>query len=253
VIRKLGIPHRGIQPPPHPVRFQPRHIPQYLPESWYGTHFADLVGIEPRWLRRAVPILLIRICAGGAVRTAGPRIGLPRNAGRRAIDIVNSWTNNAPRHRAAFDAAMTALVGQLNTATKLTDYGRRREALQAWQLTAEDWQHLIAGLVGAPVNGRHVAHTDWSHTKRLLASVWIWTRVTAGECDYAPILFPQTPGRRPGGELSVYVHRRWPAISTAAGHYRDLRPRLDSYADHVIEQIDAATHRQVIPALTPSR
>src|SRR5262249_49851839 len=26
VIRKLGIPHRGIQPPPHPVRFQPRQI-----------------------------------------------------------------------------------------------------------------------------------------------------------------------------------------------------------------------------------
>jgi len=31
------------------------------------------------------------------------------------------------------------------------------------------------------------------------------TRVTAGECDYAPILFPPAPGRRPGGDVSVYV------------------------------------------------
>jgi hypothetical protein len=107
-----------------------------------------------------VPILLIRICAGGAVRAAGPRIGLPRNAGRHAIDIVNAWTQEAPRPRAAFDAAMAALVDQLNTATNPTDYGKRRAAVRAWQLTAEDWQHLIADLVDAPVNGRHVAHTD---------------------------------------------------------------------------------------------
>jgi hypothetical protein len=59
------------------------------------------------------------------------------------------------------------LVDGLNTATSLIDYGQRREALQAWQLTTGDWRHLIAGLVDAPVNGRDVAHTDWSNTKRL--------------------------------------------------------------------------------------
>jgi hypothetical protein len=239
VMKRLGIPPRPVQPQPRPVRFQARHIPQYLPQAWHDQYFADLVDIDPCWVRRAVPILLIRICAGGSVRRAGPRIGLPRNAGRHAIDLLTTWTHRVRQRHAAFDAALAGLIEELNTASDLTDYGRRRAALETWQLPAEQWDPLVADLIDAPVNGRHPAHTDWADTKRLLASVWIWTSVTSGECDFAPILFPPVPGRRPGGQLSVYVHRRWPAITAASGHYQQLRPRLDTIADAVAERIDA--------------
>jgi hypothetical protein len=88
VIRRLGIPHR-VAHPARPVGFQPRHIPQYLPTDWYDPYFGDIVpDADAHWIRRAVPIMLVRICAGGSLRRAGPMIGLPRNAGRRAIDIV---------------------------------------------------------------------------------------------------------------------------------------------------------------------
>jgi hypothetical protein len=102
---------------------------------------------------------------------------------------------------------MESLINKLDRTGNI-DFDNRRTALRRWSLPDAQWQPLIRDLVGKPVNGRTPPHVDWTDQKRQFASVWIWTLVTQGEHHYAPILFPDTAGRRPGGELSVYVHRR---------------------------------------------
>jgi hypothetical protein len=238
VMSSLGIPPRPIQPAPQPVGFGPEHVPQYLPADWYQSLFAD-IGVDTVWVRRAVPILLVRLCAGGSLRRAGPRIGLARNAGRHALDVVTSHLDDSTADQRRWNSAMRALTGKLGDDSR-TDYGKRRTALATWSLPETDWRSMISDLVGRPVNGKTPPHVDWSDQKRLLASVWIWTRITSGEHHYAPILFPSAPGRRPGGPLSEFVHRRWPDLANAHAHYGQLRPRLDAYAKSLAVAIDNA-------------
>ncbi len=240
VIRQLHLPHKPAQPAPQTVVFGPQHIPQYLPTDWYDEFFTS-TNLDPHLIRRAVPILLVRACAGGSIRRAGPLIDLPRNAGHHAVDIITDRlaANTAQRQR--WNTAIELLINKLDHPGN-TDYGKRRTTLRTWSLPDTQWQPLIRDLINSPVNGRTQPHVDWTDHKRQLASVWIWTLVSQGEHHYAPVLFPDAHGRRPGGELSIYIHRRWPAISTAHGHYRYLRPRLDALAHRLATTIDHAAN-----------
>jgi TniQ len=96
IIKNLGITLPAVQPPPRPVTFRPRHIPQHLPTTWHDAYFANFAEIDQRWLRRAVPVLLVQICAGGSIRRAGPLLDLPWSAGRHAINVVTAQLRDHP-------------------------------------------------------------------------------------------------------------------------------------------------------------
>jgi hypothetical protein len=57
----------------------------------------------------------------------------------------------------------------------------RRHALHSWVITPARWSQLTAGLPA-----RREANADWGERERMLASVWVWTRVTGGEHLFAP-------------------------------------------------------------------
>jgi hypothetical protein len=141
--------------------------------------------------------------------------------------------------RPRFDAAIDALAGELDTDATRTDYGRRRYALRAWAISPRRWCQLITGL---PASCHEL--TDWGDGKRLLASVWVWSRITGGEHLFAPAMRPDISAprnQRPGGpDLVLYVNVRWPGIARGTkGHYIPLRQRLDAYADQLAASIDS--------------
>jgi len=252
VVARTGISRRPPQPLPQPVRFGPEHIPQYLPARWLDEHFSGLAGIlDPRFLRRAVPVLLARTCTGGGTKSAAQSLDLPQRTGKYAIEFTTRQLSGKPRRQAAFRAALDALTANLDTATTLIDYGRRRAVLRTWSIAPDEWRELITDLIGKPVGRKATLNTDWGDSKRLLASTWIWTSVTEGEPHFAPITRPDPARPRPGGQLPNYIHSRWPFIATAHGHYADLRQRLDSYASQLATEIDES-RQVVLGGSTPS-
>ena len=79
----------------------------------------------------------------------------------------------------------------------------------------------------------------------MLASVWVWTRVTGGEHLFAPAVMadPAAPrSQQPGGrDRLTYIDLRWPHLATGTrGHYSELRQRLNDYADQLAADIDSS-------------
>jgi hypothetical protein len=244
IIKRTGIPHHAIRrrlpPPPRPVRFGVQHIPHRPLPAWISSHFDDFTDIAPRLLEHAVAVHLARTSLGGTIADAATQLDIPRQAADHAITVVNHTLAQTSR-RTAFDQAIHNLAEHLDALTELTDYGKRRNALRAWEITPDQWQTLIAGLPQQRINGRRMTKTHWGDGKRTLATVWVWTHITSGDRLYAPAVLPDPQGRRPGGYHVHYVHTRWRFIDTGIpGHYAALRQRLDPYAQRIAEQIDAA-------------
>ncbi|GAA3783086.1 hypothetical protein GCM10022225_84180 [Plantactinospora mayteni] len=239
VIDRVGIPRRAPQPPPRQVLFGPQHIPQYLPTEWHNEYFSLLAGYaDEQFLRRAVPILLARTSAGGGIDHTGRLLGLPPRTAKYAIGVVSRQLRDHPRRRATLNTGLDALTTRLNNTTGLIDYGRRRRALRTWTMSPDQWHQLTADLIGRPVSRKSTLGTDWGDRKRILASVWIWTRVTQGERYFAPLVRPNHNAPRPGGQTSIYVHARWPALTAEHGNYAELRHRLNDHADQLAAEID---------------
>lgn len=70
----------------------------------------------------------------------------------------------------------------LDLASGLTDYRRRREALRNWSLTPAAWHEIITSL--PPVPGPVRPSLD--DRKRQEASAFTWARITGGEPLFAP-------------------------------------------------------------------
>lgn len=117
------------------------------------------------------------------------------------------------------------------------DYGSRRHALRHWVISPSRWSQLISGLPACDLR------TDWGDRKRMLASVWVWVRITGGEYLFAPAVMtdPAAPrSQRPGGhERLLYINLRWRHLTAGTqGHYVPLRQRLDAYADQITAHVD---------------
>jgi hypothetical protein len=126
----------------------------------------------------------------------------------------------------------------LDSADTRIDYGRRRHAFKNWVISPSPWSQLISGLP-ASCDPR----TDWGDRKRMLASVWVWVRITGGEHLFAPAVMtdPAAPrSQRPGGRgRLLYINLRWPDLTAGTqGHYVPLRQRIDAYADQIAARID---------------
>jgi hypothetical protein len=76
--------------------------------------------------------------------------------------------------------------------------------------------------------------------KPTLATSGSGTQPTSGDRLCAPAILPDPQGRRPGGYHLHHVHTRWRLIDVGIpGHYAELRQRLDLYAKHLVEHVDA--------------
>jgi hypothetical protein len=234
-----GIP-RKLHPPPRPATgYSIAHIPAYLPARWHEEHLARLTGLAPeQLLRRAAALRLARTCTPASYRKLGELLRIPPDSAKGAVKTVHNRLETAGR-RAEFDAAIEALADTLDTAQARTDYGRRRSALQDWVISPAHWSQLISGLPA-----RCSSRADWGERKRMLASAWVWTRVTGGEHLFAPAVMtdPAAPrSQRPGGrERLNFIDLCWPHLATwTTGQYAELRLRLDDYANRMAARIDA--------------
>ena len=239
VMKNLGIRYRTRTPRPQPVRFGIQHIPQHLLPEWHADYLAEITDAKPHLVRRAAAARLAQICVGGTATVAAELLGIPRDATKNALTVVKQQLLH--RDREKFDAAIHTIAGHLDTATTRTDYDQRRDALKNWSISPDEWDALIAGLPTRPRSstGRR-PFIDWGESKRLLASVWVWVRITNGEHIFAPAIRPDLDQGRPGGTFIRQIHNRWPLINAhqPSGHYTALRQRLDAFADHLAKDID---------------
>jgi hypothetical protein len=107
-------------------------------------------------------------------------------------------------------------------------------------ISPAEWSQLTIGL---PAHSE--SHANWGERKRMLASAWVWTRVTGGEHLFAPAVMadPAAPrSQQPGGrDRLTYIDLRWPHLATGTrGHYSELRQRLNDYADQLAADIDSS-------------
>lgn len=238
VIKAMGIQPQLQSPPPRPVRFGVHHIPQHLLPEWHADYISGFTEVKPHLLRRATAARLAQMCVGGPTARAAELLGIPHDAGFNALSVVKQHLRG--RSNRLFEAAVHSLADHLNNSSGLVDYGKRRDALKAWSIPLEEWHTLIAGLPERPVSGVVRTYIDWGENKRILASMWVWVRVTGGEHIFAPAIRPDLDQPRPGGHVIQQIHNRWPLINNArpTGHYIALRERLEVYADRLTAAID---------------
>ncbi len=236
----------GGRSPSRHCRFGHEHIPQYLPSDWYDRHFHDLTGIDPRFPRRTAPIKLVQMAEGGSLEAAGQLLGLPRGRATSASLIVQRWARDET-NASKFGAALEALACELDAATDLIDYGRRRDALTTWSISSDDWGELIAEF-GRWRSARQRALTDWGDRKRRTASVLVWARVTQGEHLLAPLVLAarQESGHR--NELALSVHQaRYQSRTGRRGRlWVDLKRLLDDHADQLAARVDSGWTPQLL-------
>jgi DNA-binding CsgD family transcriptional regulator len=230
-----------LRPPPRPdSRYNITHVPAYLPAAWHAEHLAPLAGLAPeQLLRRAAAVCLARTCTAASYPRLGEFLGISPGSAKSTVRAVHARLEAAGR-QSEFEAAIDSLAGMLDTAAARTDYGSRRQALRGWVISPAEWSQLTVGL---PAHSE--SHADWGERKRMLASVWIWTRVTGGEHLFAPAVMadPAAPrSQQPGGrDRLTYIDLRWPHLATGTrGHYSELRQRLNDYADQLTADIDSS-------------
>ncbi|MGH3614763.1 MAG: TniQ family protein [Pseudonocardia sp.] len=238
VMKELGVRCRPRSPRPQPVRFGVQHIPQHLLPEWHVEHLAHITVVKPQLLGRAAAARLAQICVGGHATEAAELLGIPYYASENALAVVKQKLRGQASD--AFDRAIHCIAQRLDTAVTRIDYGKRRDALKTWSFSPDEWETMIAGLPEQPLSGPVRPYIDWGDSKRLLASVWVWVRITHGEHVLAPAIRPSVDRPRPGGPIIRHVHTRWRFISAdqPAGHYIALRQRLDAFADTLTATID---------------
>ena len=209
-----------------------------LPAAWHEEHLAPLAGLAPeQLLRRAAALRLARTCTPASYRKLGELLQIPSESAKNTVKTVHSRLEAAGR-RAEFDAAIEKLADALDTAQARTDYGRRRSVLWDWVISPAEWSQLISGLPA-----RCSPRADWGERKRMLASAWVWTRITTGEHLFAPAVMtdPAAPrSQRPGGRDRLhFIDLCWPHLAAGAtGQYAELQRRLNDYADRMAARID---------------
>jgi len=140
----------------------------------------------------------VQLTQGGSQQTAARRLGLPPGRYPAAAGFhVQRWARDGA-NPARLHAALHTLAAELDAtpASDLIDYGRRRDALTAWSLPADDWHELATDLSGRQ-HARARVSTSWGERKRRVASVLVWARVTQGEYLFAPLVLQdsQASGR----------------------------------------------------------
>ena len=84
---------------------------------------------------------------GGTPIEAAIQLGIPRLAADNALRVIHRALAGTSRHD-AFDQAIGNVTEHLHAAIGLIDYGRRRDALRAWEISPQQWRELIEDYPG---------------------------------------------------------------------------------------------------------
>jgi hypothetical protein len=168
-------------------RFDYRHVPQRLPDSWAASHFGGVDGIYPRHLHITAAIRLVQMSSGGPYTAAGEKLGMPRATVAAAIHSVRVWTRD-PGNSRRFTTAVDAFADQLNASDFLIDYANRRARLRGWIIPPGQWEQAAAQIAAA--TGLPQARAT-SQRRRRLFSVLAWAAATSGDPLLAPLVLAE--------------------------------------------------------------
>ncbi|MER6364483.1 hypothetical protein [Kitasatospora sp. NPDC001527] len=218
-------------PPSHHGAFTWHHIPQYLPEEW--LHYFDAPAGTHEALRRAVPVHLVKMIAGGSVQDCAERLGVPFGTAAWAM-------GNARRRLAdadaldALEAGLQKLADHLDAQTCLVDYHRRRQALVTWSLSEADWRRLSENLPER--TGRRFDDA----VRRDTAAVLIWTDITQSHSHQAYVVHRARAAALPARSplLQSLTETRYQRRCGRAWELRPIAEQLDAYARDLATAID---------------
>ncbi|MGH3194588.1 MAG: TniQ family protein [Streptosporangiaceae bacterium] len=236
------------------ARWGPGNVPALIPEDWYARHFTPIAGVSPILARRTAALRLVQMVAGGSLAEAARFLGIasgdgswPREGGRvySSAGIVHSGARQQP-DPFGFEAGLRSLARELSAPdTPLTNYQRRRQALETWSIDEPTWNSLADRL---PSISRPQT-SELGDRKRQIASVYIWVRVTSGEPTSAPrpIEAAQPPDVQEGWRRSR--NAIWWSLLTSnniRAAYTHLRTELDALAATLATTVDPS-HRHDSP------
>ena len=220
-------------------RFSADEVPAFLPQEWFDRYFAGFTDRIPavnsfttHHLRRAVPLKLVEMTAGGSWAQCADALGIPFTiAGntlfklRDQIDRDDLWGE--------FERTVDRIAHHLDSDPARVNYARRRRAMSNWQMPPADWSTLCSDILRL---GRMRGRNDPS-----LATVVVWAQVTQSEYRHCPVLATETPddGRSPtrlSNEIAQFFGR-----PGRQGSRLILRSRLDQYAADLAAQCDSGT------------
>jgi len=197
---------RALRDPIRRTPFGPEHVAQFLQADWFQHYLAHFDGINLTHLRRTAALHLCQMTAGGSVREAAVRLGLPDTESIHyrcysSVGAVHAWARQrSDPHE--FEAAVHDLADHIEASTHRVDYHHRRTALRDWCIDADAWRHIVAQLPPWIDGGK----PELGDRKRQCASIIVWSRLTGSEHVFAPhpIRDQQPAHRRNAWRLSAY-------------------------------------------------
>lgn len=225
-------------------RFNHSHIPQCLETPWceeqLSSSFSEDAGINPVHFKRTIAIRLVELSERTGPTAGARRLGSPYSLAAASRVEVLRWLANDPAHQDRYQSALHALVENLNSASHLIDYGRRRQVLSDWSLSQKGWSRILAeqrlpGFTEDTGGDRTLA----DEVSRLAASAFIWARVTGGEAKIAPAVVAETGGKTSrramvGRAMSIYAYR----VKQGRPGFLAFQSTLDNFADELTKSID---------------
>jgi hypothetical protein len=167
---------RAEAAPASPFGFEPRHVPQLLPEDLYGPVLRGLcAGLPDHVGRTHAALCLARFAGAASWREAGAAIGLDEARARAVVANAEPALAEAGA-RERFWTELGVLAARYGT-RDLVDYAARRRLLAALVIPPADWERLEAE-AGVPRRR--------GDTRRLNASAWLWAELTLQPWQDAP-------------------------------------------------------------------
>jgi hypothetical protein len=226
---------RRTKAPARDGGYGPEHIPALLETHWHDQHLAGLgYPGAPKSMRRAGSVLLVQWAVGGSMRDAAEYLGVHnRKAHYLFPDGLARWLI---QHGAeSFNASLRNIAAYLDTATRLVNYRRRRQALQQWCLDLDAWEEITSRLPSVP--GQRQPVTD--DRKRQEASAFTWARVTQGEHRFAPRPIEASQPEPVRGEWAARrSSTQYRLAFSDRIHYAGLRKLLIEHGDRLARTID---------------
>lgn len=227
------------QPVIRAVAYEPRHVPQRLPEDWL-VDLQELKDVSGLLMRRDAAIRLVQMAEEMPRVQAGVYLGIPYTPALTDGARIAAWLRESEQATQYFHA-LRRLADRIGADGHLVDYRHRREFLHKWTIPEEDWAPIVSELQRRQRPDR-VTVTRWAPAKYLGASTYVWAQVTGSEPKLNPAIqgkkAPDDSGHGPSQHAWLITNAGKPGLKRIGTHYAQLRELLDAYCLDVIARID---------------